>query len=168
MLPRRYQHDVLQNGHELQLPADLKCAAESLVKGLVQGQPVDSLSLEGYLAFIGFVESGDQIEECRFPGSIRAYQTGNTVRGHVEADPIHRFDSSEVPSYIAERQNRRIVIRIQRLLSSCGFSCKTASELYPRVGNGSRKIRDFDATQSCRRRRDFTNRAKSLMLRTTI
>jgi len=45
-LPRGHEHEVFENGHELELAADLERAAEALAEGLVEGEAVDPLPFE--------------------------------------------------------------------------------------------------------------------------
>src|SRR5690625_4839156 len=75
-LVRRSQHHVLEDG---QTPDDawrLEGAGQAASRDQMGTETLYRLAFEDHLTFVGRVETGDQIERCGLPRSIRTDQRG--------------------------------------------------------------------------------------------
>ena len=79
------QRDVLQHRHPFQEIEELEDDADvtaAHLRELVFGPPRDELAGHGDRAFVGDVQSGDQVEQGRLPATGRAHQGDEVSRRH--------------------------------------------------------------------------------------
>ena len=94
-LMRRNQHHVFQNGHVGKFTRDLKGAIDLLVEYLIRAQTVYSFALENDPAAVGFVMTGDEIEQGGFSGAIGSDESGDRSLLDCKRASGHSVDPAE-------------------------------------------------------------------------
>ena len=100
------QHQVLQNGHPYQLPANLEGAQDALLENPVGRQAIDSAAQEPDIAAGWLQKSGYQIEGGDLACPIGPNQPGDGAGTYIEGTVVDSPYSANVFDHIFDSQDR--------------------------------------------------------------
>jgi hypothetical protein len=87
-LARRYQHEIFEHGHARPFLRDLEGAREAKAEELVRLLARHIGAVEEDAAVIGSRHAGDDVEERRLAGAVRANEAGDRAARHLEGTSI--------------------------------------------------------------------------------
>src|SRR5262245_50769726 len=85
----RHEEEILQDGHALQCPGDLKCTDNLARKNAMGRESINALALEPYMPSIRRVEPGNHVKQRRFSSPIGTNQPGNRAASNAQRAAIH-------------------------------------------------------------------------------
>jgi hypothetical protein len=89
------RHHVLLDGHVQEEAQRLEGAREALARDLVRWEADDRFALEEDLALVGLVDAGDEVEERRLAGPVRADHADDLVLADEEVEVRDHLEATE-------------------------------------------------------------------------
>ena len=100
------EHDALDRGHPAERLGRLERPREPDAGDLV-GRPAEHRpSGDGDLPAIGDEHPGDDVDDRRLAGAVRADERGDRARAEVDVDLLHRHQRAEAPGDPADGDDR--------------------------------------------------------------
>ena len=91
----RRGHDVLLDAHVQEQPERLERARDAAVRDLVRREPDDALAVEQDVAGVGLVDAGDEVEERRLAGAVRADDAHDLALVHLQVQIVDALEPAE-------------------------------------------------------------------------
>src|SRR5581483_5221844 len=98
--------DVLEHGHRPEQLEVLERAGDPAADHAVLRDAEKALAFEAQLSRVGSVEAGDEVEDGRLAGAVRADQADDLALRHVERDVVDRDDPAEAARDVPDLQQR--------------------------------------------------------------
>ena len=91
----RRRHHVLLHGHVQEQPQRLERARDAALRDHVRRQSEQRGPVEEDLAAVGAVDAGDQVEERRLAGAVRADHADDLALVDVQVEPVDHLQAAE-------------------------------------------------------------------------
>ena len=101
------EDEILEDRHIAQFVRDLPRLREAQVNDLKGRESVDPGVTKPNLATIGAVQSCDEIEQGRFPGSVRSDEAGDGLRRNRQRTVVHRANPAEGFAHVLDPEDQR-------------------------------------------------------------
>src|SRR5262245_39512905 len=107
-------HEVVQHGHALKQPDILEGSTEPSTRYLVPRHADHRSVFKTHLPAIGRQHPADDIQQCRFAGTIRSNDCMHALTANSEVDLIQRDQTTELLSDSTQGQDRLLACAMSR------------------------------------------------------